>query len=1028
MSRLARLVPRRLAVHPATRGALLALLLISPLLALALPRPARVVGAWERRFGPMQHTVLTSRARRLVRLFPGGRLLASDPPRSYRLDVLGRLDEVVLTGAGVRSLSDVRGLTAFTTLRRLDLSGNPIEGVLDLSAFPHLQILRLRGTRVTQVRGLERMRELRELDLAETPIPNADGLPGLNRLGSLRVLDLSGAQITGALDLSGLRELETLDAPRSGVVLLTGLDASRRLSSVDLSDTPLEWLGLEGVGAAVTVDLSGTRMTNLWALARAPRLHSLSLRRMDLARVEGIEALTQVQEVNLTGSRNVDLSRLGGYRHLRGVLAESTDVRTIEPLRVHRGLISVSVAATPVTDLRPLHDLPELVLVQVPGDRAAAERVRRSFPRPVVVAPAEPLSGAALVSPGTRTMFSLAFRIIPLALLLLFLPLPQRLRTRLVVRYRDVVRFALVSAWAVLMLEAVARVGIRALSGPLHVWARILALALGAAVLLMLALRLVPRLGVGRWAVPCVLLVRRVAQALAFSGTVTLIAALLVSLDLDRLRPTHWNLGTVLFAGIGFVPGLVFVWVRSVLPLRAWNRSRARLAAVTRGDPGKPVVVEVRFRFAAGARSNLRLMLRDQHRPVHDDLHAKQPVQCTPCFALEPAMLRACPVGPGARARLHGVVVHLDTVELEFAHPAELSLLLEWVRAVHRHTAAPVWFVGDWVGRLGTPSPARAAARPFLAALGPLLSGYEYSESLLDSSVLDHLPASVLETLWHNQRTRLDALDEIGLRTLLNEAFTPVAATARSVFGTPELADRVRLLVETVERAVSFFALALAAEWAAGGEREGGSRLARSVAWSLERPDFGRWIGLLDAFRRGGRTPLSATIGEWLDAPYPAGKELTALDRVVSRAGGTMEPPAPGATRRRALDVVREARNLLSAHGSLADPGAAYGALLPVAVRLAASLPWSAAVLVGRGAGDGPSAFRGAVPRPAPAVGAAEGSDAPALLIAGGDGAPTLVPARPYFDVGRDGGVALHAGAGMMLDVVSGLHVEAAHA
>jgi hypothetical protein len=778
----------------------------------------------------------------------------------------------------------------------------------------------------------------------------------------------------------------------------------------------VEWI--DGAGTAVDVDLGGTRIHSVGALAPAPRLRELSLAGLDLARVNELGFLVQLEEIDLSRARNVDLERLSGYRRLRAVTLDSSDVRTLEPLRHHPALVTVLLRGTPVRDLSPLYALPDLRIVQVSGGHDELARVAPGFPQPVFLLPGDMTSAADLFPGRMRTLAGRGVVLLPLLFLLLLIPVPARLRTGAVVRYRPVARYAVAGALVVLVLAAVASLRVPYLSAGMDRWARVSAVLLGGALAVMLAMRLSPRLASGRWAVDAWLFTGAAALHASIFGGFAVFIAIFLTLDPQTLRPGSWNALAVLMTGFAVLMGVVAVGVTAMIPIGLWERCRSRLRSALLGGEPSTVVVEVRLGFLDSPRRNTARRLFERIAGANGE-PAKE-VNAVGRMALDAAMLRACPVAQVARGRLRGVVVHASAAELERVHPREVEVLAEWLRDVYRHTWAPVWVVGDWVGRVESRSPALARSRRSLAPVGPLLSGFEYFSSLVHYSVLDQTPDTVLDALRHNQRMRVELLEEFGLPVLLSGACTPVAAAARAVFGAPELSERIRLLVEMLERAVAFFALALAAEATASGAAREHGKLRGALERNLARPTLADWISLLNAFRRHGATPLCAAVRAWLDAPYPAAKDVQRLRNALpSPPAGERAQGGTPVPRREVLDLARDARNHFSAHGSPADEAEVYKVILRVAIRLTASLPWDAAVFAAPAPGGGRIVFRGCLPGTAPA---GEPLAEPVLVLEG-DAPP--VPARPFLDVDAARAVLMYAGGGRMLEAVSGSHLQA---
>ncbi|MCI9144354.1 MAG: tetratricopeptide repeat protein [Lachnospiraceae bacterium] len=108
--------------------------------------------------------------------------------RIYAADV----KELVLRNCGLQD-ADLQKLAEFTSLERLDISGN---GITDISAVGNLATLKkfyAANNAISDVSVLAQLPALEYVGLRNNQIENADGLFGI---GSLRYLHLSGNQIS----------------------------------------------------------------------------------------------------------------------------------------------------------------------------------------------------------------------------------------------------------------------------------------------------------------------------------------------------------------------------------------------------------------------------------------------------------------------------------------------------------------------------------------------------------------------------------------------------------------------------------------------------------------------------------------------------------------------------------------------------------------------------------------------------------------------------------------------------------------
>jgi tetratricopeptide (TPR) repeat protein len=115
--------------------------------------------------------------------------------RTYQADIT----ELILRDCGLTD-ADMAKLSGFTSLERLDVSGN---GITDLSAIASLTALRklyAANNAVTDVSPLSGLRSLEYIGLRGNSIADADALFSL---GSLKYLHLSDNQITSVPNIGG---------------------------------------------------------------------------------------------------------------------------------------------------------------------------------------------------------------------------------------------------------------------------------------------------------------------------------------------------------------------------------------------------------------------------------------------------------------------------------------------------------------------------------------------------------------------------------------------------------------------------------------------------------------------------------------------------------------------------------------------------------------------------------------------------------------------------------------------------------
>ena len=117
-------------------------------------------------------------------------------------------NRVVTAEGDILSITDMRVLMPFSSLERLDLSGNLITDITPLRKLKNLNVLNLRDNRISDIDVLKNLKNLRELNLRDNRVADLRPLAGLNDLTYLNIH--SNKEAVSLQPLSKLTGLQTL--------------------------------------------------------------------------------------------------------------------------------------------------------------------------------------------------------------------------------------------------------------------------------------------------------------------------------------------------------------------------------------------------------------------------------------------------------------------------------------------------------------------------------------------------------------------------------------------------------------------------------------------------------------------------------------------------------------------------------------------------------------------------------------------------------------------------------------------------
>jgi Leucine-rich repeat (LRR) protein len=305
---------------------------------------------------------------------------------------LATLEHLVLNETSVRSVSF---LANAQSLKALSLQSTLVDtnGIDGFRRLKTLQDLCLAHTRVTRVTELQHCDHLWRIDLQGTLV-DEDGIAGLELLPSLRVLYLSRTDVGDlslVLESKSLEQLEVKFSrvsrmnPFSGVsrksplkeVVLTHCDATdvndlglcEGLRVLHLRSTKVTTEGIAGLRDAQNlheVDLSETGVTDIAPLLGCCQMRTLILYKTMLRSIDGVEALRNLQRLDVAETQVSSIKGLGQCKHLEVLDVSNTPVddEGFRGIEGAQSLKAVSLSFTPVTQLGALGRCAHLEEVQ----------------------------------------------------------------------------------------------------------------------------------------------------------------------------------------------------------------------------------------------------------------------------------------------------------------------------------------------------------------------------------------------------------------------------------------------------------------------------------------------------------------------------------------------------------------------------------------------------------------------------------------------------------------------------------------
>ena len=238
-----------------------------------------------------------------------------------------------------------------TALTKLDLSNKNLtdSDLTNLAQMTSLKYLDLRGNPITDLSPLAELTALEDLSMACDQVSDLTPLSGLVNLERLRLAgdESSTGQFSDLTPLAGLTKLKELHLPANGPKSLAGMEGMK-----DLEDLAI----ISGSSSLCTVQ----DITALSGLTQVKELHLQAVGISDLTPLAG---MTQMQSMQIGGSLSIsDLSPLAGMIHLQEFELYNNEISVpldLAPLAGMTEMVSLRVPCT-VPTLEPLRGMTKL--------------------------------------------------------------------------------------------------------------------------------------------------------------------------------------------------------------------------------------------------------------------------------------------------------------------------------------------------------------------------------------------------------------------------------------------------------------------------------------------------------------------------------------------------------------------------------------------------------------------------------------------------------------------------------------------
>ncbi|MFX0041120.1 MAG: leucine-rich repeat domain-containing protein [Promethearchaeota archaeon] len=206
-----------------------------------------------------------------------------------------------LSKLGVKSISELKGLSKCTELEELKLRFNKINEITDLESLTNLRTLDLSYNNITEIKGIEHLENLCSLNLSYNQINEVKNLDDLKKLESL---DISGNNISKINGLEELHNLRILDLSRNKIKKIEHLNHLSNLTKLYLSDNKINKIeNIDHLYNLMKLYLWNNKIKRIENLDQLNNLDTLNLDlNQQISKIENLQHLSKLKTLNLGGT------------------------------------------------------------------------------------------------------------------------------------------------------------------------------------------------------------------------------------------------------------------------------------------------------------------------------------------------------------------------------------------------------------------------------------------------------------------------------------------------------------------------------------------------------------------------------------------------------------------------------------------------------------------------------------------------------------------------------------------------------
>lgn len=210
--------------------------------------------------------------------------------------IIGNMMKQISVNISNQSIySDLSPLVKMTYLKELNLSGTPINNILDLRNLNNLEVLNISNTSISDISPLQYLINIKSIDFSNT---NISDISTISYNSALEEIKMNNTPVSDIFPLARLTELKKLWMNHTAIHDISALANNNKMEIISFHNTNVSNCDvLKGYPNLIMAGMNDTKMGNISNLNGLSKLQNIFINNTsvsDISKLDNMESLTRI--------------------------------------------------------------------------------------------------------------------------------------------------------------------------------------------------------------------------------------------------------------------------------------------------------------------------------------------------------------------------------------------------------------------------------------------------------------------------------------------------------------------------------------------------------------------------------------------------------------------------------------------------------------------------------------------------------------------------------------------------------------